>query len=208
MLFRYIKWRLIEKKRKKEWRKKNPNNTTILNSFVPFSCVEVGNYTYGDINIIRLDTKSCLKIGCLCSIAPDVTFLMGAEHNIKHLSTFPFKVKMLNMNESEAISKGNIDISDDVWIGYGATIMSGVHVGQGAVIAAGAVVTRDVPPYAVVGGVPAKVIKYRFEVDVIEELLKTDLSRITKETVMEHIDELYYDIKSISQLKWLPKRED
>ena len=95
---------------------------------------------------------------------------------------------------------------EDLRIGYGATIMSGVHIGQGAVVAAGAVVTKDVPPYAIVGGVPAKVIKYRFEPDLIEELLKVDYSKLTKEDIEKHIDDLYTELKDPSQLDWMPKK--
>ena len=85
--------------------------------------------------------------------------------------------------------------------------MSGVHIGQGAVVAAGAVVTHDVPPYAIVGGVPAKVIKYRFGPEMIEELLKVDYSKLTEDMVREHIDELYEELKDAGQLAWMPKRE-
>ena len=84
--------------------------------------------------------------------------------------------------------------------------MSGVHIGQGAVVAAGAVVTKDVPPYAIVGGVPAKVIKYRFEPEMIEELLKVDYSKLTKKDIEKHIDDLYTELKDPSQLDWMPKK--
>lgn len=83
--------------------------------------------------------------------------------------------------EWETQAKGNIIVNDDVWIGDSALILSGVEIGQGAVIAAGAVVTEDVPPYAVVGGVPAKVIKYRFRDDVIKELVKIDYAKVDRE---------------------------
>ena len=102
-------------------------------------------------------------IGNYISIAQNVHFLLDVEHFANHISTYPFKVKLLHSQKSESFSKGDIIIDDDVWIGYGATILSGVRIGQGAVVATGAVVTSDVPPYAIVGGVPAKVIKYRNE---------------------------------------------
>lgn len=91
-------------------------------------------------------------------------------------------------------------------------ILSGVHIGQGAVVAAGAVVTKDVPPYAIVGGVPAKVIKYRFSPEVIEQLLKLDYSKLTDDMIRERIDELYTSLegKSLEEveklLEWFPKK--
>ena len=97
-------------------------------------------------------------------------------------------------------------VEDEVWIGYGVTIMSGVKIGQGAIIAAGAVVTKDIPPYAIAGGVPAKVIKYRFSKDIVDELMKIDYSKLTKELIAEHIDEMYFELKEINQLEWLPRK--
>ena len=84
-----------------------------------------------------------------------------------------------------------IIIDDDVWIGYGATIMSGVHIGQGAVIAAGAIVVKDVNPYAIVGGVPAKVIKYRLSGPVVESLKTTKVSAININELKNNLSVLY-----------------
>lgn len=166
----------------------------------------MGNGTYGGILVFN-DVPTCnLIIGNYCSIAANVVFLLGHDHRVDCLSTFPYKAEVLHEQKSEAISKGDIILDDDVWIGYGATIMSGVHIGQGAVIAAGAVVTKDVPPYAIVGGVPARVIKYRFEPEQIEELLKIDYSKLTKEEIEKHIDELYVELKDKRQLDWMPKK--
>ena len=81
-----------------------------------------------------------------------------------------------------------------------------VSIGQGAVVAAGAVVTKDVPPYAIVGGVPAKVIKYRFEPEMIAELLKIDYGKLSKEDIEKHIDDLHTELKNPSQLDWMPKK--
>lgn len=116
------------------------------------------------------------------------------------------------MGLHEAGSKGNIVIDDDVWIGQNAIILSGVHIGQGAVIAAGAVITKDVPPYAIVGGVPAKIIKYRFSEDVIKLLLTIDFSKLTKNLIREHINELYSSINDLNiddveeRISWMPKK--
>jgi len=112
------------------------------------------------------------------------------------------KVK-LGFEKCEARSKGIIKIDDDVWIGYGATIMSGVHIEQGAVVAAGAVVTKDVPPYAVVGGVPAQIIKYRFENKIIEKLLQIDFSKIDEKIVRQNINKLYISVDENIDLNWI-----
>ncbi|MDY6420297.1 MAG: CatB-related O-acetyltransferase [Succinivibrio dextrinosolvens] len=114
------------------------------------------------MNILDNNSLSKLKIGSFCSIAPKVTFILNSDHYTNNLSSFPFKVMCLGSHKSEAISYGDIVVDDDVWIGYGATILSGIHVGQGAIIAAGAVVSKDVPPYAIVGGVPARIINSSF----------------------------------------------
>ena len=180
----------------------------MLNSFVPFDCIQIGKYTYGELNILRLDDSSNLTIGSLCSIAENVMFLLAADHGISRISTFPFKAKMLKETENEALSKGDIVVDDDVWIGHGATILSGVHIGQGAVVAAGAVVSKDVPPYAIVGGVPAKIIKYRFDEKMIEQMLKKDFDQITEDMVAEHKEELYKELKSVEQIEWIPDKQE
>lgn len=207
-IINFIRWRIIDKKRQKEWRKKNSHNSVVLNSFVPFDCIQIGKYTYGELNILRLDDSSNLTIGSLCSIAENVTFLLAADHGISRISTFPFKAKMLKETENEALSKGDIVVDDDVWIGHGATILSGVHIGQGAVVAAGAVVSKDVPPYAIVGGVPAKIIKYRFDEKMIEQMLKKDFDQITEDMVAEHKEELYKELKSVEQIEWIPDKQE
>lgn len=139
--------------------KKNKHNFTIVENCFNFSKVTVGKYTYGPIKALSFgNNNEKLVIGSFCSIAKEVTFLLGGAHNYQTLSTYPFPVKWFS---EDTPSKGPIIIDDDVWIGYKATILSGVHIGQGAVIAAGAVVTKDVPAYSIVGGVPAKVIKFK-----------------------------------------------
>ena len=103
-------------------------------------------------------------------------------------------MKYLGVEKEEAFSKGDIFIDDDVWIGYRSTIMSGIHIGRGAVIAAGSVVTKDVPPYAIVGGVPAKVIKYRFDNEIREFASRVDYNKFDKDFVRENLDLLYKEV--------------
>lgn len=178
---------------RRKWVRQHPESELIPMNCFPSGVVEVGRYSYGELNVVTFDFKTKLRIGSFVSIAQQVTFLLDVEHYIDHLSTFPWKVKMLGESTPETFSKGDIVIDDDVWIGYGATIMSGVHVAQGAVIAAGAVVTKDVPAYAVVGGVPAKVIKFRFGNECIDELEKIKFNNLTDRMIRDNLTVLYED---------------
>lgn len=187
---------------RRKWRQNNRHNTTIALNEYDMDEVSVGRYTYGGIRVINYNKKERLKIGSFCSIAQEVTFILNADHRVDTLSTFPFKVKVLGEN-LEGFSKGDIIVDDDVWIGYRATIMSGVHIGQGAVVAAGAVVTKDVPPYAIVGGVPAKVLKYRFEPEIRGKMEKIDFSKLDEEKIKDHLKFLYEPLTLDSDLNWM-----
>lgn len=130
-----------------------------------------------------------LIIGKFCSIASDVKFIMnGGNHRTDWLTNYPFPVFGNGWESAMPDSwpfKGNTVIGNDVWIGYGATIMPGIKIGDGAIIGAQAVVTRDVPPYTIVGGNPAQEIRKRFEDSVIEDLLNIrwwdwDIQKITR----------------------------
>lgn len=190
----------------RKWRAKNKHNETYtINSF-NMDYVQVGNYTYGGLYVLNFNTTERLKIGHYCSIGPRVSFILNADHRMDTISSFPYKVKCLHSTEYEGISKGDILIDDDVWIGCGATILSGVHIGQGAVIAAGAVVATDIPPYAIAGGVPAKIIRYRFDKELCQELLQIDYSKLTKELVEKNLEKLYCILEDKKQLDWFPKR--
>ena len=134
---------------------------------------KIGEYTYGSPYIH--DYEDNIEIGRYCSIGPDVMILVGGEHYLDRVSTYPFGMKFQDFSDPNCprLSKGDITIENDVWIGARVTILSGIKIGNGAVVAAGAVVTKDVPPYAIVGGVPAKIIKYRFDEQTIKELQAT-----------------------------------
>lgn len=165
--------------------------TVYLNTIIQDPQIVVGDYTiYNDFvndpllfeknNVLYHSPihKEKLVIGKFCSIACGTRFLFNcANHTLNSLSTytFPLFYEEWNLEKSNVVSawdnKGDIIIGDDVWIGYEAVIMSGVHVGNGAIIAARAVVTKDVPPYTIVGGTPAREIRKRFDTDVIKRLL-------------------------------------
>ncbi|MGL5132194.1 MAG: CatB-related O-acetyltransferase [Planktothrix sp.] len=130
-----------------------------------------------------------LIIGKFCAIASDVKFIMnGGNHRTDWLTNYPFPVFGNGWESAMPDSwpfKGNTVIGNDVWIGYGATIMPGINIGDGAIIGAQSVVTRDVSPYTIVGGNPAKEIRKRFEDSIIEDLLNIrwwdwDIQKITR----------------------------
>lgn len=193
-----IKDFLKRRKLNKAWRKLNPLNSTSVtifdNNIKSLENIKVGNFTYGDIKPFIFNHDYYLRIGSFCSIAPDVSFVLSGDHHINHLTTFPFYSKIID-DRNEAISKGDIEIADDVWIGVGAIILSGVKIGQGAIVGAGAVVTKDVPAYAIVGGNPAKVIKYRFSEAVIKKLLTLDFSKFDAEFIKNNLDNLYKEVR-------------
>lgn len=121
--------------------------------------------------------KDRLIIGKFCSIACGAKFLFtSANHTLKSLSTYPFPIFFEEWNldkkhvKSAWDNRGDIIIGNDVWIGYEAVILSGVHIGDGAIIGTRAVVTKDIPPYTVVGGIPAKEIKKRFDEETVYKL--------------------------------------
>lgn len=167
------------------WRQRNSHNQTVIRNLFDFDKVKVGQATYGPLNIHEWGhPDEQLNIGHYVSISEGVTFLLGGNHPHQGITTFPVKVKFLG-HPKEAQTKGPINVGDDVWLGHNAMIMSGVTISQGAVVAAGSVVTRDVPAYAIVAGNPASVIKYRFSESTIQELLKINYGLVTPACLAE-----------------------
>ncbi|EGR1072548.1 Vat family streptogramin A O-acetyltransferase, partial [Vibrio cholerae] len=159
-----------------------------LKNYIKSPNIEVGDYTYYDdpngpenfeSNVLYhfpfIGDK--LKIGKFCAIAKDVKFIMnGANHSMSGFSTYPFFIFGNGWETSapqvgELPYKGDTVIGNDVWLGYESTIMPGITIGDGAIVASKSVVTQDVPPYSIVGGNPAKVLKHRFEPHVADKLL-------------------------------------
>ncbi len=135
--------------------------------------IEIGDFTsiWGP-NVELFAGYGKIKIGKFCSIARNVT-IYNFNHILNRPSTFFFNKRFFTGNQDDdIISKGDVEIGNDVWIGANSVILSGVKVGNGAVIAAGSIVSKDVPPYAVVGGNPAIVLKFRFSDEVIDKLLE------------------------------------
>lgn len=175
---------------KKIYPREGDTQTVYLNAVVADQSIEVGDYTiYNDfVNDPRLFERNNvlyhypinnerLRIGKFCSIACGAKFLFNcANHSLRSLSTytFPLFYDEWGLDKADVASawdnKGDIVIGNDVWIGFEAVIMAGVHIGNGAIIGARAVVTRDVPPYTIVGGVPARTIRKRFDDATISRL--------------------------------------
>jgi acetyltransferase-like isoleucine patch superfamily enzyme len=136
--------------------------------------ITVGDFTYGIPKIRSCGEGAKLSIGKFCSIAENVTIMLGGEHRPDWNTTYPFNVLLDNFSDIKGhpATKGDVAIGNDVWIASGAKIMSGVTIGDGAVIGANALVTKDVAPYDIVGGVPAKCIKKRFSEEIVKVMLE------------------------------------
>ena len=169
------------------------HSTVYLKNVITDASIEVGDYTtYDDFerdprdfqrNNVLYHYPECnndrLTIGKFCSIACGAKFIFNAaNHALNSLTTYPFPIFFEEWGLSTDVNdiatawdnKGDIVIGNDVWIGYEAIIMSGVTIGDGAIIGTRAVVTKDVPPYSIVGGVPAKIIRRRFDDDTVRRL--------------------------------------
>lgn len=179
----------------------NYNRLCFLKNIVKNPNIIIGDYTYYDdfdnVENFEKNVKYLfdfigdkLVIGKFCMIASDVNFIMnGANHLTNAITSYPFAIFGKGwekaMDGKSYPKKGDINIGNDIWIGYNATIMAGVTIGDGAIIATNSTVVKDVEPYSIVGGNPAIEIKKRFSEDKIEKLLELkwwdwEIEKITK----------------------------
>ena len=202
---------------------RNGDNTIVyLKNVITDPYIEVGDFTfYNDfVNDPRDFEKNNvlyhypinhdrLKIGKFCSIACGAKFLFNsANHTLSSLSTYPFPIFYEEWEhgiwaDKAWDNKGDIVIGNDVWIGYEAVILAGVTIGDGAIIGARAVVTKDVPPYTIVGGVPAKPIRKRFSEETIAELLALKWWGLPPDKILERIGYIHFG--DIDKLKAMNK---
>ena len=152
------------------------------------------NYTYGENNIKKYSwgNDGVLKIGAFCSIAGNCQIFLGGNHRTDYITTYPFGYIHENVfdnikDRGHPTTKGNVIIGNDVWIAQNVTIMSGVIIGDGAVIACNSHVVENVEPYSIVGGNPARLIKYRFDKDIIQRLLTLKWWHLPVETIKKII---------------------
>jgi len=176
--------------------KKRSDRKQSLQEKYPQYKIGTGTYSYGGkLEVLSWGEGANLSIGNYCSIAEGVTILLGGEHRIDWITTFPFSVLW---DEAKHITghpktKGDVIIGSDVWLGMECMISSGVTIGHGAVIGARTVVTKDVPPYAVAAGNPAKIVKYRFNEQIINDLLKIEWWNWDREKIVKNIEYLQSD---------------
>lgn len=180
------------------------DRTVFLKPLVTDPRIQVGEFTYYDDeqdagafqqrNVLYAYGPEKLVIGRYCAIASGTTFLMaGSAHPMAGVSTFPFTIfggtwtdRTLDI-VTALPSRGDTVVGNDVWFGYRSVVMPGVRVGDGAIVAAGSVVTGDVPPYAIVGGNPATVIRKRFADPDIDRLLRAAWWDWPRDLVTEHV---------------------
>lgn len=186
--------------------------------------VEIGNYTYYSDNTNSPENfyeriqhhyeflGDKLIIGNFCAIAEGVTFIMnGANHRMDGITTYPFNIfgggwEKVTPAVEQLPFKGDTVIGNDVWIGQNVTIMPGVRVGDGAIIAANTTVTKNIKPYTIVGGNPARLIKKRFSDEMIELLLKLQWWNWDKQKIFDNL-ELLVSANDIAIVKKLLENE-
>jgi virginiamycin A acetyltransferase len=183
---------------------KDYDKLVFLKNFVKASNISIGDYTYFDdrrngpenfeeYNVLyNYDfSKVKLVIGKFCAIAAETRFIMTGDHKLDAISTYPFPIFGQGweaaFNVFDLPVKGDIIVGHDVWFGYDSMVMNGVNIGNGAIIAARAVVVKDVPAYSIVAGNPAKVVKMRFDEKTIDRLQKIAWWHWNIEKINQHL---------------------
>ena len=159
-----------------------------------------GRHSYGDLNIQAWERGGdVIKGGNFCSIAPNVTVCIDGNHRIDTFSSFPFHTfpSTQNCDDWKPWGKETPTIGNDVWIAADVLIMSGASIGDGAVVAARSVVTKPVPPYAIVAGNPAKVVKYRFDEATIKDLLELKWWDLPDEIIVKELVPLGSNVAAV-----------
>ncbi len=153
-----------------------------------------GRHTYGVPRLLTYaHDDTSVQIGSFTSIGSDVTFVLGGNHPADRITTYPLRIRFGLVGSGKdgyPYTKGDIRVGSDVWIGHGATVLSGVEIGDGAVVAAGSVVVRDVPPYGIVAGSPARLVRHRFDGDTVEKLRRIAWWEWDDSRIIASVDQL------------------
>ncbi|MFM5038897.1 CatB-related O-acetyltransferase [Aeromonas veronii] len=175
------------------WRKLNNSNHTVAGNIFPIHLVRVGSNSYGVVNIrYWKHPKEGLSIGAYVSIAENVIFILGGNHTTTGYMTYPLHTMRGCYTSDDSYSKGPIVIEDDVWIGFGSIILSGVTIGRGSVIAAGSIVTKSFPAFSVIAGNPAKLIKRRLSDEQISLIKDMHIESLKLEKLTDKDVDLFY----------------
>ena len=152
--------------------------------------VSIGCGTYGNPKLLLWLPNEAIKIGKYCSIAEEVTIFGGGEHRTDWVTTYPLRIAFdhpLAERDGHPATKGATIIGNDVWIGYRSTILSGVEIGDGSIIAAGSIVTKSFRPYSIIGGNPAKLIRRRFNYFTRQKLKRLEWWNWSKDKIKENM---------------------
>lgn len=169
----------------------------------PKGTVITGNFSFGFPKILSWRTDDKLVIGKFCMFAHDVIILPGGEHDLSKITCYPIRRVFYKMSGNiDSSNKGPVIIGNDVWVGAGAIILSGVNICDGAIVAAGAVVTKDVPAYSIVGGNPARVIRFRFSENQIAKLLSIGWWNWSEEKIRKNVDAFYGSVDEFIKKFW------
>lgn len=158
----------------------------------------VGSYGSPQVVTFEGDSRTKLHIGRYCSIASTSTFLLGGGHPMDRATMYPFRLRWQLEgagHDGYPSSKGDIVVDDGAWIGHGALILSGVRIGRGAVVAAAAVVTKDVAPYSIVAGNPARLVRFRFGESSIAKIDALEWWTWSKPEILARLDEITSSIE-------------
>lgn len=191
---------LVTTSKEVQWRLSNNHNMTSIGPNVKnSSLIIVGHHSYGQLNVESFENPDeKLIIGSFVSIASNVVFILGGNHQINTFTTYPLKAQFYEKYSTmDAQTKGPVIVEDEVWIGTNVTVISGVKIGRGSIVAAGSVVTKDVKPFSIVGGNPAKFIKFRIADNLIADRQKMNLSEIDVKNLSQK--ELSYFYQSLDK---------
>lgn len=160
---------------------------------------DIGRFSWGHLTVSSRGPGTSLRVGQFCSFAHGTHIILGGEHRADFISTYrfpaypPFKETHQHLADDTSVSKGAVDIGNDVWLGHQSLILSGVTIGDGAIIGAGSVVRQNVPAYAIVAGNPARVAGFRFPPEQIADLLELKWWDWPVERIQSHVEQLMSD---------------